>query len=515
MLEISWFAFYVLLHLLLATLLLPGLCWLSKRQPSLPAQQMLQLWRGAAILLLLLPAVMLQPWALEAQILPWFQHSLPAVAGQLPQAVILPQSNAAMLPDENFSAVQQLDWPLPLQLVYLLSPAYWMWLLLPLGSLLKLGQLLLSYRATRALRQQAQVIADGLPPCPLPVRGHPLIASAMLVGIRQPVILLPNAYLQRFDQPKLSLILQHEVCHQQQGDLAAYLRQQLLGTLFWWSPAWHCVAAQLNYWRELRCDTLISRQCGDRRAYAQLLLDCGRQTSAQMPAVLVQRWWQQPLLIERIDAVLTPASRFGWWWRSALIVPLLMIASICWLAQQWQLADLPARHVQVRLSQLQPLAQLLQAVARDDRQSVAAQLAAGAPLNIAMPGDGTALMVAARHGNQSLVEALLAAGADPNVASRGDGNALIIAVQRGNFALAKRLLLAGADVNAAVLADETALINASMRGDIAMAALLLSHGAAINLQVRTPLSDGHVWRSALNQARTTEMRQFLLQRGAR
>jgi ankyrin repeat protein len=78
-----------------------------------------------------------------------------------------------------------------------------------------------------------------------------------------------------------------------------------------------------------------------------------------------------------------------------------------------------------------------------------------------------------------------------------------------------RLLQAGADVNAVVLADETALINASMRGDLAMVQVLLDAGAQINLQVETPLSDGRVIRSALNQALTSEMRAYLLGQGAR
>jgi ankyrin repeat protein len=77
------------------------------------------------------------------------------------------------------------------------------------------------------------------------------------------------------------------------------------------------------------------------------------------------------------------------------------------------------------------------------------------------------------------------------------------------------LLDGGADVNAAVFADETALINASMRGDLAMAQLLLDRGAFINLQVQTPISDGRRWRSALDQAATPAMRDFLLMRGAR
>jgi ankyrin repeat protein len=188
---------------------------------------------------------------------------------------------------------------------------------------------------------------------------------------------------------------------------------------------------------------------------------------------------------------------------------------IFWLAQRWQLADLPAKHAQVRLSQLQPLASLLQAVAANDRAEVIRLLDQGAPLNLAMPGEGSALMVAVNHGLFEQVELLLARGADVEVSSRGDGNALIIAASRGDLQLAKRLLDAGANVNAAVLADETALINASYRDDFAMVQLLLNHGADINLQVETPISDGPEIRSPLSRARTPEMRKYLIAKGAR
>ena len=124
-------------------------------------------------------------------------------------------------------------------------------------------------------------------------------------------------------------------------------------------------------------------------------------------------------------------------------------------------------------------------------------------------------MVAASMGDMAMVEQLLALGADVEVSSRGDGNPLIIAAMRGDLLLAERLLKAGANVNAVVLADETPLINASFRGDIAMVELLLAYGADLNLHVETPLSDGPEMRSALSRARHAEMRNFLLQRGAR
>lgn len=518
MLEISWFAFYLLLHVLLSAALLPVLLWQSRqaaRRHYAPAM-LLRGWYVAAVVLFALPALLLQPWALDAQLMPWFHQSVQYANGTgsgVSVDVGLIGQSAGM--NAEADQIRQLDWPLASQLIYRLSPGFWLWLLLPLLSVVALVRLLLRYVATRRLRAAARLVQLEGVACPLPVKAHPQLQSAMLVGLREPQILLPERYLQHLSREQLSVVLAHEVCHQQQGDLRGYLLQQLFGACCWWSPGWRWIAAELNYWRELRCDAQVSAMLKNPQRYAQILLDCALLPAEPSAAVLAQRWWQQPLLVSRVEALLNGRQRPALWWYSVLLAIALALTGASWVAQQWQLADLPARHANIRLADLAPLSQLLAAVRQQDLHRVEELLSQGAPLNIAMPGDGTALMLAVRTRQPALVELLLSAGADPNVASRGDGNALIIAAQHGDLKLATRLLAAGADVNAAVLADETALINASMRGDVAMAELLLRHGAAVNLQVRTPLSDGYVWRSALNQASTAAMREFLLQRGAR
>jgi len=515
--DINWLAFYIWLHLLLAMLLVPLLVWCSRQPAQLSPAWMLRLWTFCAVLLLLLPVLLLQPWALDAQLLPWFSHGIQHVVAGAQTTVLAAgtvQTLAAQQPLPTLTMVQ-VHWPLLSQLLAWLAPPSWCWWLLPLVSAGKVLQLLGSYLATLRLRQQANPIRQALPYCPLPVKSHPSITSAMLLGWRRPLILLPQSYLQRLDEAQLALVLQHEVCHQQQGDLRSYLLQQLLGTFLWWSPAWHKIAAELNRWRELRCDVLVSRTLPAPHHYAQTLLDCAQLTPGAAAPVLAQRWWQPVLLPQRIALVLQPPVRPGWRWYAVLLTLLLWLLGSLWLAQQWQLAELPARHAKIRLTELAAVTPLLAAVVANDEQQVRQLLAAGAPLNLAKPGDGSALMLAVRQQLPQMVSLLLAAGADPNLSSRGDGNALIIAAQLGDLPLATLLLDAGADVNAAVLADETALINASRRGDVAMARLLLDRGALVNLQVQTPISDGRRWRSALQQAATPAMRDFLLARGAR
>lgn len=529
MLEISWLAFYMLLHVALSLGLLPLLAW-SRRGSSLHAASMVWVWSVAGVSLILLPVLLLQPWALDPQVVPWFHQGLTQV---LPSTAPIPAQTAL---EHGFSAsaataqaqpaVRHVYWPLTSQVLYWLSPSYWFWLIVPGVALLKLLAFAASYRAVRRLRATARPLrgADigmatpAVATTHVAMAQHDAIDSAMVVGWRRPLILIPSHYLDQLTPQQLTLIVRHELCHLRYGDLKAFTLQQVLSCLLWWSPGWRVVCQQLMRFRELRCDLTVASAEGGAIDYAQTLLDCARLPAPGEYAALsiTQRWLQPSLLALRIDAVLQPNAsphRLAWLPLGGCVV--LLLFSCLWLAHHWQLAQLPARHAQVRLSDLQPLSQLLAAVQHGERAAVLELLDAGAPLNIAMPGQGSALMVAVRQGDRAMVELLLSRGADVQISSRGDGNALIIAAQRGDLTLAKRLLAAGADVNAAVLADETPLINAAAKNDVAMVQLLLAHGADVNLQVQTPLSDGPELRSPLNRASSPELIQLLRERGAR
>lgn len=128
MFEISWLAFYLLLHLLLAALLLPPLILAGRNRLSQQPATMLTLWQIAALLLIVTPLILLQPWALDQQLMPWFQISV---------GPILEQNTARPEAPLSSDAVQQVRWPLTSQLIYLLAPAFWLWLVLPAGALIR------------------------------------------------------------------------------------------------------------------------------------------------------------------------------------------------------------------------------------------------------------------------------------------------------------------------------------------------------------------------------------------
>ena len=144
---------------------------------------MLRIWTGLALLLFLLPILLLQPWGLDQQLLPWFH-------GSMAQVLTMPdlQAGADQVTADPWQ-IRQHHFALWPQILYLLAPAFWLWLLLPLYSVVKAVALLRSYRASRLLVQTA--LPCELPPelaaiaAPLPVKLHPAVQSPMLLGLRQ------------------------------------------------------------------------------------------------------------------------------------------------------------------------------------------------------------------------------------------------------------------------------------------------------------------------------------------
>jgi beta-lactamase regulating signal transducer with metallopeptidase domain len=131
-----------------------------------------------------------------------------------------------------------------------------------------------------------------------------------------------------------------------------------------------------------------------------------------------------------------------------------------------------------------PDRQLMEAANDGDVARVRDLLKANADPDHAFPGDGSALIAAARHNHIDVLRVLLDAGADVDRSVHGDGNALIAAAQRGNLDAARFLLDHGADVDAYVPGDETPLITACANGELAVVKLLVERHADVNLAYR-------------------------------
>jgi len=99
------------------------------------------------------------------------------------------------------------------------------------------------------------------------------------------------------------------------------------------------------------------------------------------------------------------------------------------------------------------------------------------------------------------VRFLLDRGADVDMGVPGDGSALIMAAREGHIDIVRLLLDRGADVERVVSGDENALIQASGSGHVEVVRLLVARGADVNARVWAPTRDAGEWRTPLRMAR--------------
>ena len=136
-------------------------------------------------------------------------------------------------------------------------------------------------------------------------------------------------------------------------------------------------------------------------------------------------------------------------------------------------------------------------------------------INHNVDGDGTPLIIAVKNRNLTLVKYLLDRGADINRESIKDGNPIIAAALSNDVDMVQYLYQRGAEIDAIVEFDETALISASRAGYFKVVKFLVEQGADVNLAVEAKVFKGTELRSPLNGAKTAEIREFLINNGAR
>jgi len=98
-----------------------------------------------------------------------------------------------------------------------------------------------------------------------------LIEVPAVVGWLRPVILLPAASLAGLTPAQLEAILAHELAHVRRHDYLVNLLQNALETLLFYHPAVWWISSCVRAEREICCDEIAVKLCGDRLVYAQAL----------------------------------------------------------------------------------------------------------------------------------------------------------------------------------------------------------------------------------------------------
>lgn len=111
-------------------------------------------------------------------------------------------------------------------------------------------------RVTRPLRVLISSLADG-----------PSVAGAL-----RPVLLLPASALLGLSPEQLEAVLAHELAHIRRFDYLVNMVQMLIETLLFYHPAVWWISRRIREERELCCDDIAVRTCGDAACYARALV---------------------------------------------------------------------------------------------------------------------------------------------------------------------------------------------------------------------------------------------------
>jgi len=162
-----------------------------------------------------------------------------------------------------------------------------------------------------------------------------------VIGCLRPVILLPAASLMGLTPVQLEAVLAHELAHIRRLDYFMNILQMVTETLLFYHPAVWWTSRRIRLERELCCDDLAVRSCGDALTYARALTALEK-LRVETPG-LAMASTNGPLLY-RIQRILGTSSleRQRSWRLSAVIAIVLGIACLGlnahWLRGQPQTA---------------------------------------------------------------------------------------------------------------------------------------------------------------------------------
>jgi beta-lactamase regulating signal transducer with metallopeptidase domain len=144
---------------------------------------------------------------------------------------------------------------------------------------------------------------------PLPVRIAEQVPSALLIGVRHPVAVLPARALEHMTGAQLHWVLAHEEAHARRADNLRLLAEALLRAVLWFNPfvTWATVMAAEA--REQLCDqsVLSAADAAQRRAYAETLLLALRLGSqSQVASTLIHPGKRS--LSMRLKVIMSPAQ---------------------------------------------------------------------------------------------------------------------------------------------------------------------------------------------------------------
>ncbi|HVT48344.1 MAG TPA: M56 family metallopeptidase [Vicinamibacterales bacterium] len=297
------------------------------------------------------------------------------------------------------------------------------------------------------------------------------VAVAATYGVRHPVVLLPPADLGRADAA-LRAIAGHELCHVARRDWLRRIGEEVVRTALWYHPAIWFLIDRIRLCREQVVDAEVIVMTGDRRAYAEALIESAA-TLSDPP--LAPAWLQARHLRARIVSIAAaggPMSRTRFLSSAAALV--VVLAAAC----TWSACAFPSHDDQGT------------AVAPSPAAGSAAASSTRAPTEGVPPAAGDASMSAepstATHATSEAASATAQHGrrevsSSPRPRTAVDAADVPSAYTIGNGVISPRVV---SMVKPQYTPDA---IKAKIAGDVWIEAVVDAHGAPTNLRVTRSL----------------------------
>jgi bla regulator protein blaR1 len=158
-----------------------------------------------------------------------------------------------------------------------------------------------------ALLASTPFAAAATVPAGIEIRTVPTVLEPGVVGLRRPVILLPEGIDSYLTADQFAAVLAHETCHVRRRDNLTAAIHMAVEALFWFHPMVWWIGARLVATREQACDEHVVAETAEPIAYAEGI------------AVVCRRYVEMPYMAvagvgganvkARIDAIL--ANRIG------------------------------------------------------------------------------------------------------------------------------------------------------------------------------------------------------------
>lgn len=274
-----------------------------------PARRMAMAWGTAGGLVLLLMLTGVPNWSRYSLVSP----ALPEPVGNV---VIEPVLNTAvrLTPQTVADPVDSQIKIIPAAQIVTIDWGSLATLVLSTGSSIVAVWLLLGVWQVRSLRARAQAvpqnIADLLAEFPsqpsVQLGTHTDLPVPVALGLRRPMILLPQTLLSRANPTELRSVLAHELAHVENRDLWLLALLRLLMILLWPHPLFWLMRSRVRHDQEVLAD-MAAAELTTRTTYAEQLVALARTVAATRVPRLVSSvgLWEKPSqLTQRIKLLL-------------------------------------------------------------------------------------------------------------------------------------------------------------------------------------------------------------------